>query len=293
MSACTLARGNTNGGLPTNNSYTNRPTAIDTKHANKIINTIFNSSLIDIEIKECDISNFTENNYRNKDIITAFEMRNVILTDKPKHKQCSCGEYGFFSKVDSGCFSSDLNTCPICNSYDYVCQGDVDFHMHRVNPTLKNADPKWIEWFGEMADGGDEEYEDEEDTFYLSYGKYSRNLFCPNCKILFRSGCVHGIGSKCVSASTNAHLIGEWKLQDGDETFVGMPVFDSIQEWYDLIPRIVILKWICPNKASRCTNNHYSYETHLDYYDECELPDTLDNNDSNTLHLESDSLRSH
>lgn len=195
-------------------------------------------------------------------------MRNVILSEKPEHSQCRCGVRGFFSHTPQG---ADLNTCPICGADDFVFRGDSDYGMHRANPVRRAPDPLWQQWFGQLADQED----DLEDSDPTGYGPHGQHLFCPQCKILFQHGCTHG-SNGCTEDTYNAHLIGQWSFKNaGGQVYTGMPVFDSVQEWYEIVPRIDVKQWICPNKGLFCKCANYPAATNPLNYHLCNLPDKL------------------
>lgn len=59
---------------------------------------------------------------------------------------------------------------------------------------------------------------------------------CKNCRIIFDNGCLHG--ANCYDRVYNAHFISKWKYRG--EIYVGMPQFDTIDEWEKELKNIEI-----------------------------------------------------
>jgi hypothetical protein len=88
--------------------------------------------------------------------------------------------------------------------------------------------------------------------------------FCKKCRILFENGCVHAVNG-CTSDTYNAHFIRKWT--HNNETYVGMPQFDNIEE----MPRIKILEYVCIHNGMNCAKAVYPKETHPKYYSGCTI----------------------
>jgi hypothetical protein len=110
---------------------------------------------------------------------------------------------------------------------------------------------------------------------------YKKYFFCSKCRIIFDRGCIHAcnnktnrilIESEMETLNTdchNGHLIGKWKYNN--EIYIGMPQFDTIEEWYNELKNIEVLEWICPNNGIHCTKGFYSKDNYPKYYSQCSL----------------------
>ncbi len=92
--------------------------------------------------------------------------------------------------------------------------------------------------------------------------------FCDSCKIIFKVGCIHACNG-CTDDCFNGHLVGKWKYKG--EEYIGMPQFDTIDEWLNEINNIDIIEWICPNNGLHCTKGSYPKATYPEEYTICEL----------------------
>lgn len=103
------------------------------------------------------------------------------------------------------------------------------------------------------------------DILYDNLSEDDWHHYCENCKIVFQTGCTH-VCNGCTSDVYNGHIIGKWKY--GEEIYVGMQLFDSVNDYLDNASNIEILKWVCPNnwKIGACSAAHYSK-----YYSLCNL----------------------
>ena len=164
-------------------------------------------------------------------------MKNIVSFDN-NVKCSSCKLNGFFCYTPAG---ADYDTCPICNNHDFV-KGSFIFKKSLYR-----------KYFGDNSDL-DENYENHD--------------FCDSCRILFYVGCRHACNG-CTDDCYNGHLVGKWKYKG--EEYIGMPQFDTIDEWFNEIKNIEILEWICPNNGLHCTKGFYPKETNPQYYVDCEL----------------------
>jgi hypothetical protein len=150
----------------------------------------------------------------------------------------SCDLRGFFCYTPDG---GDYNTCPICGGDDYLNDADTT---------------DWVET-------------DDDNRRHFP--------FCANCKILFGLGCTHAENG-CTSSCYNGHLVGKWLDKTTGEIFIGMPEFDSIEDWTARANDVQVLEWVCPNSPEHkhCINGNYPKSDYPQYYDICELrPNTI------------------
>ena len=161
-------------------------------------------------------------------------MKNII-TFNNNVKCSSCDLNGFFCYTPKG---GDYITCPLCNNPEYG--------TYTVKPEYD------INKF----------YDDENDLRNI--------LYCDSCRILFKLGCIHAENG-CSQSIFNGHLIGKWQDKTTNETYNGMPQYDSLDEWYNEVNNIKILGWICPNKSWHCNKAAYPEVTHPKSYTQCSL----------------------
>lgn len=171
-------------------------------------------------------------------------MRNIQLEDLSTRVKCIiCKINGFYCETPQG---ADYNTCPLCEHYDFY-QGSYiyDKKLHE-------------KYFGLNID-------DDEKEGMNVYTEYS---FCEKCKIVFDVGCVHGCNG-CTDDVYNGHFISKYKYKDIE--YIGMPYFESIDEWFNEMPKIEILKWCCPNTIEKktCSRPSYPISTHPHHYAIC------------------------
>ena len=161
-------------------------------------------------------------------------MKNII-TFNNNVKCSSCDLNGFFCYTPNG---SDYITCPLCNHGEYGS---------------RETDPKYdIDKF----------YDDENDLRNI--------LYCNNCRILFEFGCIHAENG-CSQSIFNGHLIRKWRDRLTYQVYIGMPQFDSLDEWYNKVNNIEILEWACPNNSWHCNKAAYPKTTHPQSYRQCSL----------------------
>ena len=82
---------------------------------------------------------------------------------------------------------------------------------------------------------------------------YDDVSFCSECRILYTPGCNHlDILSNRDVHLHNAHFIRKWKYKDN--VYIGMPQFDSLDEWFSEVKKIEILEWVCINSVTNQNN---------------------------------------
>lgn len=143
----------------------------------------------------------------------------------------NCCNNGFFCYTPQ---NGEFITCPLCQDDDYV------------NDVKESDKTKY----------------DNLDELHKKY------LFCGKCYIMFSLGCIHasnGSTNNCY----NGHLIGKWKYKE--EIYIGMPRFNTIDEWYCELKNIEILEWFCPNNGLHCNKGLFLKTENPDHYNECLL----------------------
>lgn len=78
--------------------------------------------------------------------------------------------------------------------------------------------------------------------------------YCDSCKIIFKVGCYHCVLG-CTDSIYNAHFIQQWKNKIDNEIFDGMPKFDDIDDWFNNVNYVEVLKLYCPHKSYKCQKN--------------------------------------
>jgi len=163
-------------------------------------------------------------------------MKNLIKLNTLA-KCYSCNKNMFVCYTPNG---ADYKTCPLCTRGDFY------------NLCNEEEDKKYFE-----------KYVNDNDNIYTQYN------FCKFCKIIFKLGCIHA-QEGCTESCYNAHLISKYKYKD--ETYDGMPQFDSVDEWYNELNNIIILNWICINNSLKCNKASYPYSENNKEYYRCYLP---------------------
>ncbi len=162
----------------------------------------------------------------------------------------ACKISGFFMYTPDG---ADYYTCPCCTEDDFV---NTTYNSRSTSDMIK--------YF-------------ENDTISLISGDndsiYEKYKFCSSCKIIYDTGCIHAENG-CTSSCYNGHFIGKYKYRD--EIYIGMPQFETVDEWYNELKNIEILEWICPNNGIHCTKGAYPKIKFPKYYRECSLCNTSD-----------------
>lgn len=85
---------------------------------------------------------------------------------------------------------------------------------------------------------------------------------------MFQFGCTHACNG-CTDDTYNGHLIGKWKYKENE--YIGMPQFESIDEWSNEINNIEIIDWVCPNNGLICKTPVYPIITHPEQYSSCDI----------------------
>lgn len=147
----------------------------------------------------------------------------------------------------TGCYyyetpcGGDYSTCPYCDSWD-----DTDAVMKGLGMT-------------------------EEEIREINRADDNRSLsYCGKCRLISFGGCMYEMNG-CTDGKYNGHFIAEWIDKKTGETYVGMPRFDSDQEWFDRVNDIKIVKLYCPNNGAHSSSGYYSKHAHPEYYEECWL----------------------
>ena len=151
-------------------------------------------------------------------------MKNIQLSE-PKIACSYCHEKGYFTSIPHHAIF--YNTCPLCYSSDYIDglqYSCTEFHKYVIENCIDN------------------------DTDNFNVYK-----FCPECKIVYEPA----LSSHAKNhSSEHATFISKWKYKD--EIYIGMPQFDTIEEWFHEINNIVVLETITPNKDNICSVSNYS-----------------------------------
>jgi hypothetical protein len=162
-----------------------------------------------------------------------------------------CNSNGFYIKTPNG---GDYITCPSCSGHDFWSgifygnnQNKADYDKH-INQRLEDYD----------------KIEDNAEHFPNSH----EYLYCYNCRIIYDYGCTHS-EEGCTSSIYNGHVVGKWKYKD--EIYIGMPQFDTFEEYISEINNIEILEMVCLRSKGDCENAHYKSDKYPEYYHKCEL----------------------
>ncbi len=229
-------------------------------------------------------------------------MKNIVSFDNDV--QCySCKLNGFFCYTPQG---ADYYTCPLCRNYDfkngsYIFDKDLYdkyfdnkdlYDKNSINDNENNTcddentivddennteddentivdDENTTEDDENTTEDDENNTEDDENN--TEDEEISINdipNFCDSCKIIFKVGCIHACNG-CTDDCFNGHLVGKWKYKG--EEYIGMPQFDTIDEWLNEINNIDIIEWICPNNGLHCTKGSYPKATYPEEYTICEL----------------------
>ncbi len=166
---------------------------------------------------------------------------NQIACSNPNGKSApGCNCKGYFCQTPNG---ADYTTCPFCDGSDYCY----------LNYNKPNVEKKFAEV-------------DKKDNY--SHPIYED--FCDSCGILFRAGCRHQANG-CTGDIYNAHVIRKWKYIPSNDIFIGMPGFESVDEWLKEIDNIEVLDWICLGAGHCPTGSLYPKSSHPQYYSDCPL----------------------
>jgi len=128
----------------------------------------------------------------------------------------------------------NIQKCADCKKEGFFCHYDKEMYDCIVCPICETPD-----------------FENTDDFLDGIFSKVP--CFCVVCCIIFMEGCSHYNNSSCIPTTTllsNSHFINKWKYND--EVFIGMPQFDSEEEYKDKIDNIQILEWICFNNGAKC-----------------------------------------
>ena len=107
-----------------------------------------------------------------------------------------------------------------------------------------------------------EEEENEDNNIMHQY------IYCDSCRIVYNIGCNHA-ENLCPDNTMNAHVISKWKYKG--EIYVGMPQFDSHDEYMSEINKIEVLETVCLRNEGPCVYACYKEEMCPSSYG-CHLP---------------------
>lgn len=141
-------------------------------------------------------------------------MKNLIQINTVV-KCFNCYTEGFYTDMLP---ETDADYCPCCGGIDFV-RGYWGRELHK-------------NYFN---------YNDPNDESMYEY-----DSFCSKCRILYKQGCTH------IDDLYNAHFIRKWKYKDN--VYIGMPQFDSLDEWFSEVKKIEILEWVCINSVTNQNN---------------------------------------
>ena len=149
-------------------------------------------------------------------------MKNLIQINTVV-KCFNCYTEGFYTSIDP---NTDADFCPCCDRHDFV-RGQWGNELHK-------------KYFN---------YNDPNDESMYEYDA----SFCSECRILYTPGCTHidSLSNRDVYQH-NAHFIRKWKYKDN--VYIGMPQFDSLDEWFSEVKKIEILEWVCINSVTNQNN---------------------------------------
>ncbi len=165
-------------------------------------------------------------------------MKNIIKFET-KQSCLSCNKYGFFTQ---NVYNKDYS-CPLCG------QDSITF-----NKLFKAFAGNDSDQFDDYDDSPDENLPIS--TWSLNWSE--DNLFwyyCPWCFIVFQLGCTHMDKSRPL---LNTHFISKYIYQN--QTYNGMPQFESQYDAQNKLSDIKVIQTICPNRNWICINYNSSNE---------------------------------
>lgn len=147
-------------------------------------------------------------------------MKNLIVNKGQKCERCNDPDV-FQVTTPIG---ADYTTCPLCGN--------------------------WTDDITEEEDTLLEKLEEEINKWYY---------YCKRCNIIYDLGCYHAING-CTDNIYYGKVVKEYKEKEKDNKIIGMPQFDSIQEYVTLIKQLELI-WECKCKLNgdckRCPNQKY------------------------------------
>jgi hypothetical protein len=153
----------------------------------------------------------------------------------------SCGKKGFFGETPNG---ADYETCCLCDGYT----NNMELLEKKFNLTEDDID--------KITD-------DNKNMMNWNY--------CDKCHVLSELGCMHSMGG-CTDNTYNGHFIAIWKDKKTNEIYEGMPQFDNVEEWFNRVNDIEVIKIVCPNNGIDCSKASYPKIKYPQYYgDKCNL----------------------
>jgi hypothetical protein len=131
-----------------------------------------------------------------------------------------CGTKGYFSEFSMGRCGSG---CPCCGQRHFLDWGESTDYRCRYNSYDKS---------------------DMRNQF----------LYCKKCGIIFQLGCIHFSRDLLNSDDVlyNSHLIKKWKHRETNATYLGMPHFETPEDWFNNVNKVDVLEMYCPNQRDCC-----------------------------------------
>ncbi len=145
--------------------------------------------------------------------------------------------------------------CYTPDGADYVtwpyCGKDDHFNTYVNNP--KNYDEKYYDKTNnEKHTKYDFLFEDEYEN---DMRRTHNHNFCANCKILFQIGCMHAEFG-CTDGVYNGHLIKRWRDKNTNIEYNGMPIFDSVDDWFNHANDVEVIEIFCSSDGARCNRGY-------------------------------------
>jgi hypothetical protein len=178
-------------------------------------------------------------------------MKNIIQLGT---KSCchNCNTNGFYIFTPQG---GDYTTCPSCMSPDFWSA--MFYSDEQMNKQMGAYHDKY---YKQKSD----EYDMLPDNDVLP--NFHEYLYCYACRIIYNVGCRHAVNG-CTDDTYNCHIIGKWKYKD--EIYIGMPQFDTFDEYISEINKIEVLEIVCLRNEGNCERAHYKSDKYPEYYHEC------------------------
>ena len=178
------------------------------------------------------------------------------LTEINTTQKCwRCEKIGFYIETPQG---GDFVTCPCCNGGDFW---SGLFYGERSKEMKEVFEKNMTKYFGNDDDNKNDKNDENEDMLH-------EYLYCYKCRIIYNIGCTHAENG-CTDDELNAHVISKWKYKG--EIYVGMPQFDSFDEYINEINNIEVLETVCLRNEGACEKASHKEEASPDSYG-CSLP---------------------
>ena len=154
------------------------------------------------------------------------ECNNVVKCHK-------CEINGFFCKLT---YHDCATTCPLCGNDDLTCHPSLDDFF---------LDPDDETDYGNVHMS--EMENDPNKSINKKYDKENID-FCYYCKIVYCLGSIHNERWNIY----NAELIRKYSYEG--QIYIGMPHFDTIEEYFEKFKNVIVLEWVTPNGNNICKN---------------------------------------